>query len=95
MCNKPLIYWVCKAANESKNIDEVIISTDSESIKDTVESFHFKKCKVIKRSKKTATDNASTESAMLEYAKNYSFDNIVLIQATSPDSLRKKERRFK
>ena len=39
---------------------------------------------VISRSPETASDTASTESAMLEFAGKYEFDNIVLIQATSP-----------
>jgi len=39
---------------------------------------------VIGRSEESASDTASTESAMLEFAENYEFENIVLIQATSP-----------
>jgi len=38
----------------------------------------------IGRSAASAEDTASTESAMLEFAAQYAFDNIVLIQATSP-----------
>ena len=32
----------------------------------------------------SASDTAATEIVMLEFAQNYDFDNIVLIQATSP-----------
>ena len=39
---------------------------------------------VIGRSAESASDTASTEFAMLEFAENYEFDNITLIQATSP-----------
>ena len=39
---------------------------------------------VIGRSAESASDTASTEFAMLEFAENYDFDNITLIQATSP-----------
>ena len=39
---------------------------------------------MIGRSKESASDTASTENAMVEFAKKYEFDNIVLIQATSP-----------
>ncbi|MCR4739807.1 MAG: acylneuraminate cytidylyltransferase family protein [Lachnospiraceae bacterium] len=43
------------------------------------------KLRVIGRSPETCTDTASTESAMLEFAGNVTdWDNIVLIQATSP-----------
>ena len=44
----------------------------------------FSKLEIIGRSAESASDTASTEFAMLEFAGNYDFDNIVLIQATSP-----------
>jgi len=81
---KPLVYWTIKAANDCENIDIIYVSTDSEKIKNVVESFNFSKVKVIGRSPESATDTASTEFVMLEFANNYEFDNIVLIQATSP-----------
>lgn len=84
MYGKPLVYWVVKAACECKDIDKVYVSTDSDIIKNTVEGFELSKVTIISRSDATATDEASTESAMLEFAEKYEFDNIVLIQATSP-----------
>lgn len=84
ICGKPLVYWVIKAACECKFIDNVYIATDSEIIKSTVEEFAFEKAIVIGRSAESATDTASTEFAMLEFAESHDFDNIVLIQATSP-----------
>lgn len=88
---KPLVYWVVKAACGCKYIDKVYVATDSEEIKTVVEDFKngsatgmFSKSIVIDRSTESASDVASTEYAMLEFAENYSFDNIVLIQATSP-----------
>ncbi len=84
ICGKPLVYWTVKAASLCKYIDEVYVATDSDLIKETVENFHLEKVKVIGRSAENACDTASTESAMLEFAENYDFDNIVLIQATSP-----------
>ena len=83
-CDKPLVYWTAKAANDCPQIDAVYIATDSKKISDTVKSFGLEKVKVISRSEKTATDTASTESAMLEFAARFSFVNIILIQATSP-----------
>ncbi|WP_026664795.1 N-acylneuraminate cytidylyltransferase [Butyrivibrio sp. FC2001] len=44
----------------------------------------FVKLQIIGRSAESASDTASTEFAMLEFAEKYDFDNIVLIQATSP-----------
>lgn len=80
----PLVYWTAKAANDCRYIDTVYIATDSEEIAETVRQLHLDKVKVIGRSPETASDTASTESAMLEFAENYQFDNIALIQATSP-----------
>lgn len=88
---KPLVYWTVKAACGCKYIDKVYVATDSDKIRETVESFKsgteaelFSKAQVIGRSAESASDTASTESAMLEFAGNYEFDNIVLVQATSP-----------
>jgi len=91
ICGKPLVYWTVKAACGCKYIDKVYVATDSDKIKETVETFKtgaeadfFSKTEVVGRSAESASDTASTESAMLEFARNYDFDNIVLIQATSP-----------
>lgn len=84
ICGRPLVYWTVKAACECRAIDKVYIATDSEIIKETVETFCFSKTEVIGRSAESASDTASTESAMLEFAEQYVFDNIALIQATSP-----------
>lgn len=88
---KPLVYWTVKAACGCKYIDKVYVTTDSDKIKETVESFKmgveaelFSKAEVIGRSAESASDTASTEFAMLEFANKYDFDNIVLVQATSP-----------
>lgn len=81
---KPLVYWTTKAACECEQIDRVYISTDSEQIRSTVKDFCFDKVTIVSRSAETASDTASTESAMLEFAEQYEFENIVLIQATSP-----------
>lgn len=80
----PLVYWTAKAANDCRYINTVYIATDSEEIAETVRQLQLDKVKVIGRTPETASDTASTESAMLEFAENYQFDNIALIQATSP-----------
>lgn len=88
---KPLVYWTVRAACGCQFIDRVYVTTDCEKIRDTVERFKegaesdvFDKVCVIGRSADSASDTASTESVMLEFAHKYKFDNIVLIQATSP-----------
>lgn len=91
ICGQPLVYWTIKAACTCKYIDRVYVATDSDAIAQTVESMKrgvsaelFKKVEVIGRSPESASDTASTEFAMLEFAGQYDFENIVLIQATSP-----------
>ena len=87
---RPLVYWTVAAACDCSAIDKVYVATDSDKIKLCVEKFcsedykRFGKVNVIDRSAESATDTASTESAMMEFAKSHRFDNIVLIQATSP-----------
>lgn len=81
--NKPLIYWTVSVANAS-NLDKVFVSTDSDEIKSVVESFGLEKVEVIERSKESSSDNATSETALVEFAQNYEFDNVVFMQATSP-----------
>lgn len=90
-CGKPLVYWTIKAACECEYVDKVYVATDSEAIRQTVERIKqgdgiesFAKICVIDRSAESASDGATTESAMLEFASRYAFDDIILIQATSP-----------
>ncbi len=84
IAGKPLVYWVAKAANDCPDIEKVFVATDSAKIKKVVEDLELEKVCVIGRSVSSATDTATTESAMLEFAQKYKFSNIVLIQATSP-----------
>lgn len=84
IAGKPLVFWAAKAANDCSYIDKVYIATDSSQIRETVEKFCMEKVCVIGRSAESASDIASTETVMLEFAEKYKFDNIVLIQATSP-----------
>ena len=83
ICGKPLVYWTVKAACSCKYIDKVYVATDSTAIKETVESFKsgneaglFEKLNVIDRSAESATDTASTEFAMLEFAEKHDFNEI-------------------
>ena len=87
IAGKPLVYWTIESAANCEGIDKVYVSTDSDKIKEVVEKYdgvNKNKVEVISRSSETASDTASTESAMLEFAENYDFENIILIQATSP-----------
>lgn len=80
---KPLVYWTTLVAQVSK-LDKVFVSTDGDEIKSVVESFGFDKVEVIMRSAETSSDKATSESALIEFCRNYEFDNVVFLQATSP-----------
>ena len=83
LAGKPLI-WYSLATAQNSCLDKVYLSTDSEVIKDVVCSFGFDKVEVISRSSETANDKATSESALIEFAEKYEFDNVVFLQATSP-----------
>lgn len=77
--DKPLVEWVIDTSLNS-NIDTVIVSTDSNKIADVVNN-----AKIFWRHPKTATDTATSESALIEFAETLSPDDIIVfIQATSP-----------
>lgn len=84
MNGHPLVYWTLVAAVNCPYIDRVYVATDSNRIKESIEQYELNKVEVIGRSEESALDTASTEFAMLEFVHNFDFDNIVLIQATSP-----------
>lgn len=89
MAGKPLVYWTAKAACECSQINKVYVSTDSPEIRRVVLGFAaseavFTKLNIIGRSAESASDIASTESVLLEFAEKYVFTNVALVQATSP-----------
>lgn len=86
-CGKPLVCWNIEALERCGLVDEIVVATDSDEIWNTVETCHYAKTKLYRRSAENACDTASTESVMLEYIQyaQLSKDNIfMLVQATSP-----------
>ncbi|WP_242203337.1 acylneuraminate cytidylyltransferase [Aestuariivivens insulae] len=86
-CGEPLLYWAAKAAQNTPEIDEVIIATDSQDIKDVALNFNFSKVKIYNRLYENANDVSSTESVMLEYIDREDIKDeytFILIQVTSP-----------
>lgn len=87
MVGRPLFTWVLGEAMQS-SLDMVYVYTDDESIISFIEKeYHYtNKISALKRSDASATDTASTESAMLEFAEkiDYDFDVFCVLQATSP-----------
>ncbi len=89
IAGKPLVWWTVEAACGCEAISEVYISTDGEVIRECVrehlsEFSHPEKVKFFDRNPATATDTASTESAMEDFAAKTPLENLILIQATSP-----------
>ncbi|MCB4799708.1 acylneuraminate cytidylyltransferase [Neotamlana laminarinivorans] len=87
MVGRPLFTWVLGEAIFS-NLDEVVVYTDDDDIISFIEKEYTwtNKVKALLRSEASASDSASTEFAMLEYAEaiNFNFDAFCLLQATSP-----------
>lgn len=81
---KPLVRWVIDAAANCDEIERIFVSTDSLEIKQVVNNFKYEKVTVVDRSYESATDDAPSEIALIEFAKNIDCENIVFIQATSP-----------
>ncbi|WP_338655525.1 HAD hydrolase family protein [Sporosarcina psychrophila] len=84
---RPLVYWAIDAAVQCEYIDEVYVSTDSIEIEKTIFGYdkdHNGKLKCVQRSPENATDEATTESVLMEFVEEIKSNEIVLIQATSP-----------
>jgi len=82
MLGRPLFSWILDAAIES-NLNEIYVYTNDEVIKDFVQDEYswVKKVKFMNRPPHTATDKASTESALLEFTEKVDFDILCLLQA--------------
>ena len=79
----PLCAWVIQAAIQARCIDAVVVSTDSEEIANVVMQISSDVV-VLDRSPELATDDASTESVMLNVMDRVDFETLFTIQATSP-----------
>ena len=87
IAGQPLIYWSIDAAVNSKYIEKVYISTDSDEIKNVVLKYNKKnkeKIVVVDRSESSATDTATTEDVMLDFTSKVDYENMVFIQCTNP-----------
>lgn len=83
---KPLIFWTIKHCLNSKKIDSVWVSSDSDKILSYSKKIG---AQTIKRPKIFSNDKASSESAWYHAIqeiekKNFHFNNIVGLQPTSP-----------
>lgn len=76
----PLIHYTIEASKNS-NVNETWLSTEDEEIKDVALSYGIN---VIDRPPELASDESSSEDALMHFADNIDFDILVFIQPTSP-----------
>ena len=83
---KPLVAWSLEAALAAPSVNRVILSTDNQRIAEIGEAYGVSVPEL--RPDHLATDEATTESAMLHameaWCQDESFDAMVLLQPTSP-----------
>lgn len=88
LCGKPLMAWSIEAGLQSKYIDEVIVSTDSEKYAKIAKKYGAKVpfLRPENLSSDTSTSFDSIEHAINFYKKNLkkTFDYVILLQPTSP-----------
>lgn len=84
LAGRPLFAWALGAAVESRSFDEVWVGTDSDRIAENVRQLFEDQVQVLRRAAHTCTDEATTESAQLEFAQAVPFSVLCTIQATSP-----------
>jgi len=85
---KPMIAYTIEAALESKYIENVIVSTDCKEIEDVAKKFgaksHFLRPKELALDNSKAIDNYIYTVDRLNNDFDYSIDNFVVLQPTSP-----------
>jgi len=82
-CGKPLIGWVIDAARDSGVFDKIVVSTDSELIKEVAEDY---KVTIQNRPKELATDTALVQDVMQYVVTNLpkTYDYVQLLEPTAP-----------
>jgi len=85
LTGRPLVHWVIEAALQCPEIDDVFVSSDSDLIKNSIRGID-RRLLAIERPRWTATDEASTELALLDFADHYDFETVVILQATNPQT---------
>lgn len=88
LCGKPMVAWTIKAAKQSKYVDRVIVSTDSDEIAKVAKKYGADVPFI--RPDELASDNATSTDAVLhtlDWLKEHekkSYDYLLLLQPTSP-----------
>lgn len=85
---KPLIAWTIESAIQSKYLNRIIVSTDSNEIADIALSYEKSEVPFI-RPRELAQDNSSVNDVIVHLieslqSQNQTYDAVVLLQPTSP-----------
>jgi CMP-N-acetylneuraminic acid synthetase len=81
--NKPLISWTIEAAQKSKYINKIVVSTDCQKVKAIAESYNINVPKL--RPYNLSTDTASSDDVIKhELNERKNFDIVCMLQPTSP-----------
>lgn len=96
LAGRPLFDWALQAAMDSGCFAEVWVSTEDDEIATLAQA---RGAQIHRRSQETASDTASSESVLLEFAQAQpDFDVLALVQATSPltrpEDFRSAKKRF-
>jgi len=83
LADKPMLLWTVESAIQSKHLDEIVLSTDSDDIIKVVENYNIK---IIKRPSELASDTAKTIDVVKHVIDNIDkdYEFIILLQPTSP-----------
>ncbi len=84
IAGRPLYAWSLEAALASGCFDAVYLASDAAAIRDDARARFGTRIEVIDRAPENASDTASSESVMLEFAARVGSDVLALVQATSP-----------
>lgn len=81
---RPLAYYALDAAVACPHLEVVVVATDNDEIKTVIQQYSSDKLLIVGRSEPVSTDTAPTIDVLLEFADQYAFETMTLIQATSP-----------
>jgi CMP-N,N'-diacetyllegionaminic acid synthase len=84
LAGKPLIGWTIEAAQQSKYIDDIFVSTDCDEIASVAEKFVVSVPEL--RPKELGTDTSTTQDVILYTLEKFGSDSdvIIILQPTSP-----------
>ena len=81
---RPLAYYALDAVTQCDLIEKVVVATDSDEIAKVIKEYPSDKIIVMGRSEEVSTNFSPTIDVVLEIAQQIEFNNLVLVQATSP-----------